>query len=671
MTNMRRILVLFLALGAVRAQQVVAPTPEPVGPVRGEDVSGYNIVNSFETGYRYSLVGGNLGEYRSDVNYRNGIRLLGSNLTVNSRSGHGHWFDEIVLTTIGLGNDPYQAATLRVQKNGVYRYDMIWRLNEYYNPGLVVANGQHLIDTRRRWQDHDFTLFPQSKFKFRAGYSRNNQTGPALSTINLFEGTRGDEFPLFTDIRREFNEYRVGGDAELFGIKLTFLHRWEFYKEDTTNSVDALEQGNNPTDRTALSSFHRAEPYHGSTPAWLANLYTQRKKVAMNGRFTYSGGERNFIQDELALGTSHFGAGQNRETIVFGDAQRPVTTGDFSFSLFPAGRFTIVNNTSFHNTRIDGNSYFEDFNNRNLSSNMVSFQFLGIRLITNSTEADFHVSGRISVYGGFHYSNRLIRSIEDSGVPGFPGDRIAAQQTNQLRAGVAGVNIRPVTGLRMHFEAEVGRNDHPFDPIAEKNYHAISARVQYKWKSLLVATGYKQNYNNNSITLTSYSSRARNYFADGSWTARSWLSIDASYSRLHLDTLGGLAFFAGPPELQDLITDRQSLYVSNIHAANLGVRFGIGKRADVYAGYGITRDVGDGRGGSLGPANPIDALLYSVQTFPLSFQSPLARVSIRINQKVRWNAGYQYYGYKEEFGLFSINQNYRANTGYTSLLWSF
>ncbi|MCU1261813.1 MAG: hypothetical protein JWO80_4698, partial [Bryobacterales bacterium] len=61
----------------------------------------------------------------------------------------------------------------------------------------------------------------------------------------------------------------------------------------------------------------------------------------------------------------------------------------------------------------------------------------------------------------------------------------------------------------------------------------------------------------------------------------------------------------------------------------------------------------------------------SVQTFPLTFQSPSARISVRLLEKVRLNFGYQYYGYKEQFGLFGINDNYRANTGYTSVLWSF
>ena len=96
---LRRICTLFAALGALQAQQVAAPGSEQVGSPRGVNQGDYNITQSFETGYRFNLVGGDQGEYRSDVNYGNGIRLLGSSLTVNSRDGHGRFFDEIVLTT--------------------------------------------------------------------------------------------------------------------------------------------------------------------------------------------------------------------------------------------------------------------------------------------------------------------------------------------------------------------------------------------------------------------------------------------------------------------------------------------------------------------------------------------------------------------------------------------
>jgi hypothetical protein len=46
----------------------------------------------------------------------------------------------------------------------------------------------------------------------------------------------------------------------------------------------------------------------------------------------------------------------------------------------------------------------------------------------------------------------------------------------------------------------------------------------------------------------------------------------------------------------------------------------------------------------------------------------MARLSVKVNDKLRWNAGYQYYGYQQDF---TSVLGYRANTGYTSLSFSF
>src|SRR5258708_18872229 len=219
--RLRHLLVIScLAASPLLAQPTVAPTNEPLGKPRGEDIGDYNMTSSIETGYRFYTVAGNVGKYRSDVNFRNGLRVLGGSFTLNSKDGHGHYFDELVLNVQGLGDDPYEFSSLRVQKNGLYRYDLLWRENDYYNPGLTIANGQHFIDTSRRMQDHSVTLFPQSMFKVFLGYSRNVQDGPALSTIQIFD-SRGDEFPYFENIRREQNEYRVGADVQALGWKLS------------------------------------------------------------------------------------------------------------------------------------------------------------------------------------------------------------------------------------------------------------------------------------------------------------------------------------------------------------------------------------------------------------------------------------------------------------------
>ncbi|MBZ5579984.1 MAG: hypothetical protein LAP40_25785 [Acidobacteriia bacterium] len=655
---------------ALSAQQVVAPTPEPAGSPGGTDTGDYNITNSFETGYRFAEIGGDLGKYRSDVNYRNGIRLLGSSLTVDSKDGHGLWFDQILLNTQGLGNDPYQSANLRVQKNGLYRYDMLWRLDEFYNPGLAVSAGLHQMDTRRRMQDHDLTLLPQSKIKFRAGYSRNLQDGPALSSVQEFTST-GNVFPLFTGVRREWNEYRIGADVELGSFKLTVQRRWDFYKDDSPYSGTPAFSGSVGS-LTLLQQFARSEPYHGSNPGWLGDLISTHKHWAVNARMTYTGGRRDFALDESAVGLS-LGAAANRQILVTGNADRPVAAGDFSISLFPTDRLTLVNNTSAHNARTVGDSTYTEFNNLTGNSASLNFRYLGIRTLANSTDANYRATKWLGVYAGYNYSDRQITTIEGfASPPDTPVQDFPYLRHNQLNAGTLGVRIRPVKPLTINLEGEVGRDNLPLTPISDRNYHTLGGRADYRTRSLRFSAGYRQVYNvNSSDPLSLYSSHSRNYTADASWSPKGWFSLDASYMKLHLDTASGLVFFASVPNPQ--LQRTPAFYLSNIHAANLGVRFGLRKRADLYLGYSITRDTGDGRAAAVaaGVTTPVQTLLSSVETFPLSFQSPLARFSVKISTKIRWNAGYQFYRYREDFGLLSLLQNYRAHTGYTSLSWSF
>ena len=656
---MRAPLLFFLMACTLPAQQTVAPTALPVGPARGEDAGNYNVVDSIETGYRFATVSGDRDQYKSTVNYGNGIRLFSSSLSVNSKDGHGHYFDELVLTTQGLGNDPYESATLRVEKNRLFRYDLLWRSNDYFNPGFVISDGLHRLDLNHRWQDHDLVFFPQGIFRPRIGYSRTSQTGPALTT-SLGFNTTGSAFPLFADVKRQWNEYRVGAELQVFHFNLTVVRRWEFYKEDTPLSVTVPETGNNPADPSVLTSLHRAEPFHGSTPGWLVNLFTERRHVAVNGRFTQSSGNRGFIQAESAFGLDRLGVAGNRQITVRGNAQRPVVTGQLGVSLFTGDRVTVVNTTSFHNIRIDGNAAYTEFDNASAAGSSLNFEFLGIRLIENSTDAHYRATKQLDVYGGYRFSAREIRSIQSVTEPARPFNNLEFSQNNHLHAGVAGVNWTPASSVRVRLEAEVGRNDHPFTPTAEAKYHAINGMFQYRVKPFQFRAGYQQNYNNNSVAVTAFSSRARNTYADAAWNVRTNFALDAAYSHLHLDTLGGIAFFAG----SQFITGLNSLYISNVHAANFGLRAAAGKRGDLYIGYSITRDAGDGRGRATG-------LLAPVQTFPLNFQSPLARLSVRLHSKLRWNAGYQYYRYSEDFGLFGKLQNYRAHTGYTSLTWAF
>lgn len=667
--------ILLAALGtfSAAAQQVVAPTTESVGSPRGQNIGDYNITQSFETGYRFDQVSGDSGEYRSVANFGNGIRLLGSSLNVNSRDGHGKWFDSISLTTSGLGNDPYESVVLRVEKNKLYRYDMSWRLSDYFNPGLTVAGGLHKMDTSRRIQDHELTLLPQSSVRLHLGYSRNTEDGPALSSALEFN-SNGEGYPVFMDVKRNWNEYRISAEGELDGFRFLVMHRWDFFKDDSGYSSDGVVSAINPFDSTVLQHFTKSAPLHGRSPAWLGNVFTRRKKWGMNARFSYVKGVGDFALDEASTGLDQFGTPATRQITVGGEATRPEVVGDLNISIFPTSKLTFTDNVSIFDQRMTGNSVYSEVLTGLDFGSTLNVHYLGIRTIANAALVDYQVNKWLGIYGGYDYSDRSLTTIEGAGIPSIPGTYGAEmyEVSNIEQAGRAGIRLRPLKALTINMEGELDRDSHPLTPVDPGHYHTLNARVAYRVRNLQLSGAYREVYNANPESgFLMSSSHTRNYSANASWSARSWLSLDASYSKLHLDSSTFLAFFAGVlgPQYQT----GASLYVSNIHSGNLGASISIGRRANLYAGYSIAKDTGDGRATAVpaGVTDPVSVLLASVQTFPLTYQSPLARLSIKISPKVRWNAGWQFYNYSELFHVLGYNQNFHANTGYTSVLWAF
>lgn len=312
-------------------------------------------------------------------------------------------------------------------------------------------------------------------------------------------------------------------------------------------------------------------------------------------------------------------------------------------------------------------SVFREFNNRTFDFEEVSFQSLGIRTVINTT-ANYQALPWLGVYGGYHYSTRRIRSKELTAFDDFEAVRLA-EQDNTINAGIAGIRLQPFEPLTINLEGELGRADNPFCPVSGKNYHLLGGRIQYRTPTLLLSAAARINYNTNPTSLASHSSRARYYSFDCSCTPNTRFAIDAGYNKMHLGTVSGIAYFAG----FQLIDTERSIYLSNVHTLNVGLRLAIAERIDFYAGYSRVQDTGDGRDVATEPpagSDPGSQLpgFVAFQTFPLSCQSPLARLTFDLTPKISWNVGYQHYNYSESF---MTHQNYRAHTGYVSVVWSF
>lgn len=643
---------LFLLIAATAlGQPTVAPTHAAVGSTEGETLAGYNVRQSFELGYRFRALGRGEDLYRGFVNFGSGVRLLGSSLSVQSREGQGSRFDRIQLDTQGLGNDPYQNALLRVEKNRFYRYDLRWRSNAYFNPGLANASNAGYSSTVRNWQDHDVVLFPQRRLQLFAGFSRNTQAGPAI-TGSLFQGA---SLGLSSEVRRQQHEYRTGFETSAAGWRLNVLHGWVNFQEEAPAAIDIN-----------IARVQRVEPYRGNSPYWRLSLFKETRLWAVNARFTYVKGQRRFVQDETGVSPSL----GTRQVIATGDAQRPAAAGNLNFSWFPAAKFTVINQSALSHIRMSGSAALVEVVNGVPTQASVPFQFLGVRMLSNSTVADYRPARWFGTQLGYQYSTRRIRSIQELNVS---GPQRPDEQDNGLHTVTAGVRLRPSKTLTMQADGELGRADRPLFPVSGRNFQAARGRIEYRRDRFRLAAFGRMDYNVNSTALANFASRSRQYGADGTWTLAPGAFLDVAYAKLRLETLGALFYFTGnaSPAPTVSIPSNQSYYISNLHTAHVAARFAIAGRAELSLGFSHTQDTGGFRASAFQTdIFRTGQILFSAQQFPMRFTSPLASLSVRLRENLRWNLGYQHYGYAEPVRHIRLG-GMRAHTGYSSMSWSF
>ncbi len=660
-----------LASLVLAAQPVVTPTPDRPDDI--EKAGVYTISNSFEMGYRFSDVSGNRDVYRSSVNFGNGLRLFEGQLRINTQEGKGSLFDEFTFNTVGAGNDPYQSSILRVEKNVHYRYDMQFRIVNYFNRLPSLWNGEHGVDSERVFQNHDLTLFPGTRFEVLLGYDRYNHTRPGFSSegvSNVGAFQKGQFIRLTNNLRRLNNQYRVGVNVRAAGLAITFVQAFDNYKEDTEYGDGSIF----PTQATnvqPVESLRRDEPIHGNTPVTSIAIRTENEHlVGFQGRYVYASGSRNFVlsEDVTALDPAR-GLSTLRQTVILGEGRRKQGSGDFTLTVMPSDPWTITNTTSINNSRIAGDAAL--FEMSLFTTESIRLEELGVRHISNATEVNFRPVPKFGLYGAYRFSTRRIRTREFFQFPGSDFEVPPADQENDIHSGVGGFRWRPIRGLRISFDAEVGRADRPLTPISEREFHNETARVQWRKKAFVFGASFKSAVNDNSASLINHSYTSRQFGVNASWTQKDGsFTIDANYTKLDLNTASGIFNFLQATEPG---VERHNFYTSNLHTLYFGSRIQARPRLTFYLGYSLAKDTGDGRSPSYSsgvvpnyPNFSFDGDFYN--SFPLAYQSPLARLSVQVNRVLSWNFGWQFYTYSEEF---IGQQNYHAHVGYSSFRWTF
>ncbi len=721
-------LVLVMAAGAASAQQ---PTPTPkksdakkaepkaetTSAQTGEGTGNYTITSSIELGYRGIRVDGDVNKYKSDLNYKAGPRLFDTSFLMQSKDGKGGLFNSLLITSTGWGADPYGSMRLSAEKPKWYRLDATYRSNKYYrflntiaNPNFLFspanfavppnpATGEHGFNTKTEMGDFDLTILPKNRtIRFNVGYSPERYSGPAYTNYHY----SGNEFLLLSQLKSRADDYRFGADGTLGLVDFSFLQGFRRFSDDSF-----IDQGRGINVNPAVAqftSFNRQEPARGKVNYTQFSVHSfLARKLDITARVTHTSATSNSTFIETARGVNFNprvtgwpptppAATPNITNLatynITANTRRPSWLGDIGVTFLATDKFRISNTFRVEDFEIVGVDVFSDFfslsrpNPNPTRTDIIAFSNLPANKTTkyrkyqNTLEGDYQFNPRGSIHFGYRYGSRRIEELLsgfalNSNSPGAVVPEDVTEQ-NHTHAFFAGFKARPVNNWTIYFDGEHGTADNVFTRIGNYNYTNIRLKSRYAPNrkinfNLAVITKYNANPSEIAgVSLLDFgvTVESRTFTSSVVWnpTAKLSLSTGYNYNWVNSDAIVDY-FYQVPPATSVRHPIGHSLYYMRNNFFYIDLVARLSPRVTFYGSYRVNQDGGQGTR----LADPTGTPGTLISSYPMSFQSPEARLAIKLNRHLDWNLGYQYYNYDENPVVGPRPQNYHAHLPYMSL----
>lgn len=652
-----------------------SPTPNPNTTTEAQSLGDYEVRSTIELGVRGLSVSGNGNKYQSDLNYRSGFRVFDSSFTVERKQGNGSVFDELMINTSGWGSDPQGYTRVNIEKNGTYRFDGHLRRFKYFNNLSYYALGQHTRDSRLQFGDYDLTIFPQNpQLKFYLGYSRDSIRGPGLTTYDFSR----DEYAIDSFQRTAANNWRAGVDSKAGPIDLSLLVGLRDFRDDTSFTA-TNNAGNNTTNTSRITKFHREIPTDGDHRFVRFSAHTfLAQRVDITARYIYTNSISRFNLFEQLSGRSGVAPGNNillEEFRTSGEIKRPYAVGEFGITVQATDRLRISDTFRFDNFRINGGEILTDSllqttpANAPIPPTTTNTRYLrttGFRRFMNLIEGDYQFSPRFSAHVGYRYTSRRIRLFQfNQNTNPTTHDET---ENNRTDAFIFGFKAKPVANWNIYFDGEHGSADSVFTRIENNQYTNFRVRSRYTPNPKLsfnISVVTRNNDNPSEVdpattqlpvgtfpNALDVEVRTRNFAGSVDWTPTPKLGLSAGYTHLRITSDAGIILFvAGTSRFG------QSRYFMRDHSVFLNATIDPHPKVSLFASYRISKDTGQGNLTTVDPT-------IIIGSTPFAFQSPEARLILRLTPRIDWNIGYQYYNYRDRF---IPGQNYHAHLPFTSL----
>jgi hypothetical protein len=706
-----------MSASIIKAQQ---PTPTPKKDTSdnstvqaGEDAGSYNIISSIEFGYRGKRIDGDINKYKSDLNYTAGPRLFDSTFLMRSNE-NGAWLNTLVVTTTGWGGDPSGQVRINAENSKWWRFDGQYRrfkyfrfLNNFVNPNWSFTppvppnpvTGEHGYDTKTQLGDFDLTLLPKDRrFHFTVGYSPERYSGPAFTNYHL----GGNDFNYPQNLKSRADDYRIGADARVAGIDLTFLQGFRRFRDDSFVDLGPTRGINAASTAFNFTTFTHNEPTRGSIDFTRFSAHTLVAKVLdITGRVVYSKSDTHFTTAEGFTGTNFnprvsgfpptppnatpntLNLGQYNIT---GDSERPYWVGDLGATWLVTDKFRISNTFRIEDFNITGNAIFGDRftitrptgattrTDTFTINNLDAHRRTEYRKYQNTIEGDYQFNARTGVHFGYRYAHRRVfdgfegfNLGSNGSIPPPTRSSTSEEDKNNTNAFFGGFKARPISDWTIYFDAEHGTADNVFARIGNYNYTNFRVKNRFaprKDLSFNVTLITRNNANPSEIAGVSLNdfgvdTKSVVFTSSVDWQVRSDFVINTGYNYNWLNSDAVIDYFFN--SIQHPLG--HSLYYIRNSYFFIDTTFRFARRATLFTSYRVNHDNGQGTR----RADPTGFPGNLLSSYPMTFQSPEARLAIKLNRRLDWNFGYQYYNYKEDPIVGPRPQNYHAHLPYMSL----
>ncbi|HJQ27504.1 MAG TPA: hypothetical protein VKA60_26700 [Blastocatellia bacterium] len=674
------VLGVMLIANDARAQQP-APTDKPAAKPAATDKADsdqWTVQSSIELGVRGLGIHGDADKYRSDLNYQPGFRVFDADLLVKSKNNDGPLFDSLMVNSFGWGKDPNRYLRVDVEKSGAYRFDANYRRFDYFNSLRNFALNQHISNTEYRQGDFNLSLLPSNPhFRVNLGYSLDRNSGPAVTTYDY----QRDEFPVLAPSRYGADDYRVGFDAKVWKIDVSFLQGWRFFKDDTTYLIDKVQAGNNTTNTSVLNSYRREQPTRGDTPYTRLSLHTfLANRLDITGRLIYANTTSKFTMLESATGKDSSGNTINLDAFTaLGATHRPDLMGDVGVTFRLTDRIRISNTFRANNFRIDGANDVIDnlLRSRLLQGNQVALppvftntealRTINYRRYLNLLEGDIEIHPRFTLHLGYRYTDRRIDERGEDNNLLLPPTGVEPETdtfTNSTNTFILGFRAKPLKVWSVYFDMEHGETDNVFTRTAAYDYTNFRVRsILRPTKTIAINTSLVTKDNTNptlAIDGRNFGAdvNVRNFTTSFDWTPANRFFINTGYTYSRVTSEAQVIYYLA----SNVKVNGMSRYFLKDNFAFVTAFYEFHPRVRLYAGYRFHRDPGQEDRLS----SPATGLL--IASYPYQFTSPEAKLSVKLHERLDWIVGYQYFDFKEKF---VNNQFYQAHLPYTSLRFYF